>query len=220
MKQDKIIINLGRQFASGGREIAKKLCEEFGCRYCDKEILDMAAKESGFSPSFFKHNDEKKSFFKVLSNLQSPLASANNIYGSRFSEDSLFHFQCDAIKKAADTESCLFIGRCADYVLRDRPDTINIFITANLDDRIRRTQARLNVDKDEALKIINKKDSSRASYYNYYTGKRWGAAESYDLCINSSLLGIDETVAFLTEYIKARSNNYSSTPRPLAPTSK
>ena len=204
MKQDKLIINLGRQFASGGRYIAKKLCEEFGCRYCDKEILDMAAKESGFSPSVFKASDERKNFFRTLFHVHAPLVPDGYAVGNKFSEESLFQFQCDAIKKAADEGSCLFIGRCADYVLRDRANTVSIFITANLNDRIRRTQERLEVDHDTALKMITKNDSARASYYNYYTGKRWGAAESYDLCINSSLLGLDETVKFLAEYIRAR----------------
>lgn len=201
---DKIIINIGRQFASGGRYISKKLCEEFGCRYFDKEILDLAAKESGFSPDVFKKNDEKKSFVHTLFHLHAPMLSDDNFYNNKFSEESLFKFQCDAIQKAASEGSCLFIGRCADYVLRNEPNTVSIFLTADMNDRISRTMERCHTDEETAQKTISKKDSSRASYYNYYTGKKWGAAESYDLCVNTSILGLDETVDFIADFIRRR----------------
>ena len=201
---EKIIINIGRQFSSGGRYISKILCEEFGCRYFDKEILDLAAKESGFSPDVFKKNDEKKSFVHTLFHLHAPMLSDDNFYNNKFSEDSLFKFQCDAIRKAASEGSCLFIGRCADYVLRDEPNTVNIFLTADMKDRISRTMERYNMDEESAIKTINKKDSTRAAFYIYYTGKKWGAAESYDLCINTSIFGLDETAKFIADFIRKR----------------
>jgi len=201
---EKIIINIGRQFASGGRYISKKLCEEFGCKYFDKEILDLAAKESGFSPDVFKKSDEKKSFVHTLFHLHAPMLSDDNFYNNKFSEESLFKFQCDAILKAASQGSCLFIGRCADYVLRDEPNTVSIFLAADMEDRISRTMERYNMDEESARKTISKKDSTRASYYNYYTGKKWGAAESYDLCINTSIFGLDETAKFIADFIRKR----------------
>lgn len=201
---EKIIINIGRQFASGGRYISKKLCEEFGCKYFDKEILDLAAKESGFSPAVFKKSDEKKSFVHTLFHLHAPMLSDDNFYNNKFSEESLFKFQCDAIQKAASQGNCLFIGRCADYVLRDEPNTVSIFLAADMKDRISRTMERYNMDEESARKTISKKDSTRASYYNYYTGKKWGAAESYDLCINTSIFGLDETAKFIADFIRKR----------------
>ena len=201
---EKIIINIGRQFSSGGRYISKILCEEFGCSYFDKEILDLAAKESGFSPDVFKKSDEKKSFIHTLFHLHAPMLSDDNFYNNKFSEESLFKFQCDAIRKAASQGSCLFIGRCADYVLRDEPNTVSIFLAADMEDRISRTMERYNMDEESAWKTISKKDSTRASYYNYYTGKKWGAAESYDLCINTSIFGLDETAKFIADFIRRR----------------
>ena len=201
---EKIIINIGRQFSSGGRYISKILCEEFGCSYFDKEILDLAAKESGFSPDVFKKSDEKKSFIHTLFHLHAPMLSDDNFYNNKFSEESLFKFQCDAIRKAANQGSCLFIGRCADYVLRDEPNTVSIFLAADMEDRISRTMERYNMDEESARKTISKKDSTRASYYNYYTGKKWGAAESYDLCINTSIFGLDETAKFIADFIRKR----------------
>jgi len=201
---EKIIINIGRQFSSGGRYISKKLCEKFGCKYFDKEILDLAAKESGFSPDVFKKSDEKKSFIHTLFHLHAPMLSDDNFYNNKFSEESLFKFQCDAIRKAASQGSCLFIGRCADYVLRDEPNTVSIFLAADMEDRINRTMERYNMDEESARKTISKKDSTRASYYNYYTGKKWGAAESYDLCINTSIFGLDETAKFIADFIRKR----------------
>ena len=201
---EKIIINIGRQFSSGGRYISKKLCEKFGCKYFDKEILDLAAKESGFSPDVFKKSDEKKSFVHTLFHLHAPMLSDDNFYNNKFSEESLFKFQCDAILKAASQGNCLFIGRCADYVLRDEPNMVSIFLAADMKDRISRTMERYNMDEESARKTISKKDSTRASYYNYYTGKKWGAAESYDLCINTSIFGLDETAEFIADFIRKR----------------
>ena len=201
---EKIIINIGRQFASGGRYISKKLCEEFGCKYFDKEILDLAAKESGFSPDVFKKSDEKKSFVHTLFHLHAPMLSDDNFYNNKFSEESLFKFQCDAIQKAASQGNCLFIGRCADYVLRDEPNMVSIVLAADMKDRISRTMERYNMDEESARKTISKKDNTRASYYNYYTGKKWGAAESYDLCINTSIFGLDETAEFIADFIRKR----------------
>lgn len=204
MQHKNIIINVGRQLGAGGHAIAKLLAEEFNCKLFDKEILNLAAKESGFSERFFEQNDEQKGFLKSLFHLHAPHVGDNNFYNSRFSQESLFQFQSDAIVKAADEGSCIFIGRCADYVLRDRDNVVNIFITANLEDRLKEVMERDECDEYTAMKILKTKESARASYYNYYTGKKWGVAESYDLCINSSLLGYEETEKIIAAFIKEK----------------
>lgn len=203
---DKIIINVGRQIGSGGRIIAKMLADEFGCKFYDKELLNLAAKESGFNEKFFEQNDEQKGFLKSLFHVHVPLMGENNYYKNNFSQDSLYQFQSEAIRKAANAGSCVFVGRTADYVLRDYKNTVSVFITANLDHRIQRVCKRHGFDRATARKYIHSKEDNRASYYNYYTGKKWGHSESYDLCINSSLLGIDETEKFIAEFIRKRFN--------------
>ena len=200
----KVLINIGRQLGSGGRIIARQLADEFGCAFYDREILNLAAQESGFSEEFFEQADEHKGFFRSLLQHPGRSISIGNFYRSQFSEESLFQFQSDAIRKAASQGSCVFVGRCADYVLRDFPNCVNIFITAHMEDRIRRVQQRDDCSADKARHIIEKGEASRAAFYNYYTGKRWGHAESYDLCLNSSWLGIDDTTRFAADFIKAR----------------
>lgn len=194
-------ICIGRQLGSGGRTIAKQLAERLNCKFYDSEILNLAAKESGFSEKFFKQNDENKGFLRTLFHMHVPHISDVSFYKNDFSQESLFQFQSDAIRKAAKEDKCVFVGRCADYILRDLPNVISIFITADLDWRAQQVMKRHNCSEEEALKIIHNAESSRASYYNYYTGKRWGDSASYDLCINSSRMGISKTVDFLCEYI-------------------
>ena len=204
MEDKKIIINVGRQLGSGGLVIAKRLAGDLGCNFYDKELLNLAAKESGFSEKFFEQNDEKKGFFRSLFHMHAPFVSDSNFYNNKLSQESLFQFQSDAIRKAAKEHSCVFVGRCADYVLRDFDNTMSLFVTADLDERVERICERHKCDADEARKIIENKESSRASYYNYYTGKVWGHATSYDLCVNSSLLGMEGTVEFVKEFIRRR----------------
>lgn len=199
-----IIINIGRQIGSGGGLIAKMLAKDFNCKLYDKELLNLAEKESGFSEKFFEQNDEQKGFMKSLFHIHLPLFGENNFYKNNFSQENLYQFQSDAIRKAADEGSCVFVGRTADYVLRDRKNTVSIFITANMDHRIQRVCKRHNLDRAAARKYILRGEDDRASYYNYYTGKRWGYSESYDLCINSSLLGIEETERFIATFIRKR----------------
>ena len=199
---EKIIINIGRQIGSGGRIIGKMLANEFGCKFYDKELLNLAAKESGFSEKFFEQNDEQKGFFRSRFNIHIPLFGESNFYKSTFSDESLYKFQSDAIRKAASEGSCVFVGRTADYILRDNKNVVNIFITAAMDYRIKQVCKRQGCTRTEARKMINKGESERASYYNYYTGKRWGHSESYDLCINSSHLGLEETERLIAKFIR------------------
>ena len=199
-----IIINVGRQVGAGGQEIGRMLAKDFEAKFYDRELLNLAAKESGFSEKFFKQNDEKKGFLRGLLNVQSPHLSGGNLWGTNFSQESLFKFQSDAIQKAAKEGSCVFLGRCADYVLRDFENVVNIFITASLDFRVELVSKVKGLDADHALKLIEQVESARSQYYNYYTGKKWGAAESYDYCIDASILGLEETEKLIAEYIRKR----------------
>ena len=199
-----IIINVGRQLGSGGHDIGRMLALDFQAKYYDRELLNLAAKESGFSEKIFEQNDEKKSFFRGLLNMGAPHMNGSSVYKSSFSQDTLFQFQSDAIRKAAQQGSCVFVGRCADYVLRDFDNTVNIFIKASMDYRIEQIMNKQHLDRDQARKFIVQKESKRADYYNYYTGKKWGAAESYDLCIDSSILGLVETEKLIAAFIRKR----------------
>lgn len=201
-----IIINVGRQLGSGGHDIGRMLALDFQAKYYDRELLNLAAKESGFSEKFFEQNDEKKGFFKGLFNMQTSHISGGSMYKTNFSQESLFQFQSDAIQKAAQEGSCVFVGRCADYILRDFPNTVNIFITASMKYRIEQIMNKQHMEYEEARKFIESKESNRSAYYNYFTGKKWGAAESYDLCIDSSILGLMGTEQIIAEYIRKRFN--------------
>lgn len=198
----KIIINVGRQIGSGGRIIARMLADDFKCGFYDRELLTLAAKESGFCEKFFEQNDEQKGFFHSLFHLHSPFVGDGSFYDNEFSQEGLFKFQSDTIRRLAEAGSCVFVGRCADYVLRDFKNVVNVFITANMDDRISEIRKRKECTEAEAMKLIESGEKGRSTYYNYYTGKKWGDSSSYDLCINTSLLGLEATEAYIKEFIQ------------------
>ena len=197
-----IIICVGRQLGSGGHDIARMLARDFNAKYYDRELLNLAAKESGFSEKFFEENDEQKGFFKSLFNMQIPHLGSGSMYRSDFSQENLFQFQSDAIRKAASEGSCVFVGRCADYVLRDMPNVVKVFITASMRSRIDKLLEQRSMTPQQAKRFILQAEEKRASYYNYYTGKTWGAAESYDLCVDSSILGLEETEKLIADFIR------------------
>ena len=199
-----IIINIGRQLGSGGHDIGRMLALDFQAKYYDRELLNLAAKESGLSEKIFEQNDEKKGFFRGPLNLGSPHVSSGRVYNSGVSQESLFQFQSEAIKKAANEGSCVFVGRCADYALRNLPNTVSVFVTASMDYRVHQIMNKRHLDEDAARKFIEQGESERATYYNYYTGKKWGAAESYDLCIDSSVLGLVETEKMIALFIRKK----------------
>ena len=199
-----LIICVGRQVCSGGHEIARMLADDFNAKYYDRELLNPAAKESGFSEKFFEQNDERRGFFRSLFNLHVAPVADQSLYADNFSQENLFKFQSDAILKAADEGSCVFVGRCADYVLRERKDVVNIFISASLESRINKIMEERNLDYPAARKFIQQHEDTRASFYNYYTGKKWGHAESYDLCIDASVLGLEPTEKLIADFIRKR----------------
>lgn len=199
---DNLIISVGRQLGSGGRTIAKMLADEFGCKFYDREVLNLAAKESGFSEEFFEKNDECKGFLNQIFHMHVPFISDSSFYDNGLSQENLFRLQSDAIRKAATESPCVFVGRCADYVLREHPNMVTVFVTADIDERIKNVCHRHNCSPDEARKLIESREDTRSSYYNYYTGKRWGDSSSYDLCVNSSLLGLEGTKEFIADFVR------------------
>ncbi len=203
---DKYIITIGRQFGSGGRSIGQKIAEKLDIHFYDKELISIAAKESGTDPEIFKDVDEK-----AANSLLYSLSTGMYGFGSGFSamgdlpvNDKLYLLQHKIIKEIAEKESCVIVGRCADYVLRENPDCVNIFIYADMAFRKEQSVKKHGIDEARAEHIINKTDKSRANYYSFYSGQKWGMAENYDLCINSSKLSEDKIVDLIIDYIKAR----------------
>ncbi len=184
-----MIINIGRELAAGGRSIGRKLAEELHLTYYDKELVLKAAEQSGYSAALFEHADEEHDLFLCA-------------LGSQNAE--LFRLQAETIQQLAEQGDCVFIGRCADYILREREDCLNIFFTANKADRIARIQHAEGLTERQAEDRIHKVEKRRADYYNFYTGKQWGAASSYDLCINTSLISEDQIVSLLRQILHAR----------------
>lgn len=205
-KPEPFIINIGRSLGSGGRAIGHILAKDFGIAYYDREILNLAAKESGFCAEVFERNDEKNSFLRTLGNIIPFIGGGATYYDNELSNENLFRIQSEAIRKAAADHSCIFIGRCADYVLRDNPRCVNVFITANMEDRIASVMKWNNCTAEKAQEIIEKGDSERASFYNFYSSGTWGAASTYHLCINSSVLGIEETAVLIKNFVVQKLN--------------
>lgn len=205
-KPEPFIINIGRSLGSGGRAIGHILAKDFGIAYYDREILNLAAKESGFCAEVFERNDEKNRFLRTLGNIIPFIGGGATYYDNELSNENLFRIQSEAIRKAAADHSCIFIGRCADYVLRDNPRCVNVFITANMEDRIASVMKWNNCTAEKAQEIIEKGDSERASFYNFYSSGTWGAASTYHLCINSSVLGIEGTAVLIKNFVVQKLN--------------
>lgn len=206
----KFIITIGRQYGSAGREIGFKLAEKLGIKCYDDELLKVAAKESGLCEQIFEKHDEKptQSFLYSLVMDTYSLGYNNAGFVDMPLSHKVFLAQFDAIKKIASAETCIMVGRCADYALEDYDNVISVFILADMETRIARVKERQNILKDsDAKDIILKTDKKRASYYNYYTSKKWGDAKSYDLCINSSIFGVDGTVNLLCDIVKQKFGN-------------
>lgn len=205
-KPEPFIINIGRSLGSGGRAIGHILAKDFDIAYYDREILNLAAKESGFCAEVFERNDEKNRFLRTLGNIIPFIGGGATYYDNELSNENLFRIQSEAIRKAAADHSCIFIGRCADYVLHDNPRCVNVFITANMEDRIASVMKWNNCTAEKAQEIIEKGDSERASFYNFYSSGTWGAASTYHLCINSSVLGIEETAVLIKNFVIQKLN--------------
>ena len=199
------VITIGRQLGCGGKEIAERLARELGVKVYDKALLQAAACESGIDASLFEKADERESsslfggFFSIHGSISEYFSG-----GSCIDNDKLFEIQSETIRNIAQNESCIIVGRCAEYVLRDHPAMLSVFMTADHDDRVERIMRGEGLERDAAIEFIEKNDKKRRSYHDYYATTHWGEASSYDICVNLSRLGVDGTVGFIKQYITAR----------------
>lgn len=203
---DKVVITIARQYGSGGRTVGEMLANDLDIKYYDKEILKLASDDSGINEELFEKADEKLKntrLFKI----------ARNIYNGELippesdeftSNDNLFNYQAKIIKKLAEEESCVIIGRCADYILRDYDNVLSVFIHAPEDFCITEAMKKLSLPLKEIDKFINRTDRRKAEYYKYYTGREWTDARNYDLCLNSSKLGFERCMEEIKAYLRVR----------------
>lgn len=199
LNKSNLIINIGRQVGSGGLEIGRLLANMLQIDFYDKALMKLAAKESGLDAKHFEKADEKPSnnFFYALT---------HNLFGFNnetvLSSNALFKFQADVIRKLASDKSCVIVGRTSDYILRDFNNCFNIFIHAPLKKRVEFIMKQQKISERNAFHMINRIDKKRANYYNYYTNKQWGYSDSYHLCIDSSILGIEGSADFIKLFIE------------------
>ena len=201
-----LVITIGRQCGSAGRQIGQEIARQLGIKCYDKELLSLAAKNSGLCQELFETHDEKptSSFLYSLVMDTYSLGYTTSAYMDMPINHKVFLAQFDTIKKLADEESCVIVGRCADYALADYPNVVTTFICGDEPDKIKHLMKMYNVDEAKARDIMIKTDKQRSSYYNYYSSKKWSDARSYDLCVNSSALGFDGTVKLIIDFAKAK----------------
>lgn len=197
----KVIITIGRQFGSGGHEIGEKLAKKLGIKFYDKELLKLIAKESGLCEKVLESYDEKPTNSLLYSIVMDVYPSV--MYSGPTIDQQIYQASYDTIRKLSD-ESCVIVGRCADYILRDCPELVSVFVHASTDFRVGRVTKEYHVSDVKARDMLNKTDKKRASYYNFQSEKKWGMASSYNLCLDSSVLGIDNSVDLVLDYIKRR----------------
>ena len=199
-----LVITIGREYGSGGHELGARLAAKLGVTFYDKELIDIAAEKSGYCPEFLKKSDEKTPGIFARTSIM----SKGNVYGHMTPEDDLYIQQTAIINDVASKGACVIVGRCADYVLRDRENVLRIFIYAPIGDRVQRKLA-LGADgktEKEVKKKIVAVDKQREKYYNFYTGERWGNSRNYDLCIDTSKAGIDGSVDLIISFIEKIKN--------------
>jgi len=198
-----LIITIGREYGSGGREIGQAVAKALGIAFYDKQIISLAAKKSGLSDEFIANNEQR-----MRGGLMHNLAAASAYSGGFFSSqylplsESIFISQAQVIRDIAGKESAVIVGRCADYILDGRQNTINVFIHAPQEKRVERIMKLHGVDEAAAIKEIQVSDKERGNHYFRYTDRKWGKAQNYDICINSALMGIDKTVEMLVDLAK------------------
>ncbi|MDY3919383.1 MAG: cytidylate kinase-like family protein [Candidatus Limivivens sp.] len=199
----KTIVTIGRQYGSGGKEIGMKLAEKLGVKCYDKELLDRAAKDSGLCQELFENHDEKPTssflYSLVMDTYSTGYTSA--AFADMPINHKIFLAQFNSIKELAKEGPCIIVGRCADYALAEDPNLLSVFINAKMDVKIRRIASKYSLTDAKAKDLIVKTDKKRASYYNYYSNKKWGDAASYNYCLDSGYLGIDGTVDLLKHLV-------------------
>ena len=194
-----MIITVGRQHGSNGHDIARLLAEELNMKCYDKEIVDEAAANSQFSKEIFDSYDEKRVSAYVI---PTPHYVGMN-EGFRLNMQ-VAAAQFDAMRNLADKGNCIFVGRCADYVLRNRSDVLSVFIMADMPFRVRTIMQRKGLSEDQAKKLIKEVDKDRSSYYKYYTDQKWGDRKNYDIMLNSSVLGYEKTIDIICDLAKMK----------------
>lgn len=197
----KVIVTIGRQFGSGGHEIGEKLAKKLGIKFYDKELIKLIAKQSGLCEKVLESYDEKPTNSLLYSIVMDIYPSV--MYTGPTIDQQIYQANYDAIKKLSE-QSCVIVGRCADYILRDCPELVSVFVHANDDFRAARIAEEYQVPDAKARDMLTKTDKKRASYYNFQSEKRWGAASSYNLCLESSTIGIEGSVDILEAYIRNR----------------
>lgn len=204
--KEKIVITIARQYGSGGRTIGKMLAQKLGVHFYDKELMKLASDESGINEALFVNADEKiksTSLFRIAHNAYNgeliPPESDDFI-----SSQNLFNYQAKIIKGLAEEESCVIVGRCADFILKDYDNVLSVFIHAPHEYCMEQAAKKHSMPSKELEKFIIKTDKHRADYYKYYTGREWSDARNYDLCLNSSKLGYDRCVEEIISYINVR----------------
>lgn len=206
MADKKLIITIGRQYGSGGFETGKRLAEQLGLGFYDKNILRMNSDESGIKESYFHIADEKagnKLLYKII-NSMTPEKGAPSFGSDLISADNLFRFQSEVIRKIAAEQSCVLIGRCAEYVLEDAEGLVRIFLYADMDAREARITAKDLYEPKDVKKNIKRIDRERREYHRYYTGRDWEDFDNYDLIVNTTKLGVDGAVELIKSYLKVR----------------
>lgn len=199
----KRVITISRQCGSGGRYIGERLAEELGISCYDEKLMDMVAKESGFAPDFIEEKGERITG-SLLFNIASSLTYASNVFsGNGMSlQDEIYFMQNRIIKELAEKEPCVIVGRCSDYILREREDCLNVFIHADEASKLERAVKNYGMPEKDAAMILKKKDKARYNHYKYYTDEEWGMASNYDLCLNSGLFGIDGCVEIIRQVLE------------------
>lgn len=200
----KKIVTISRQYGSGGRYIGENLAKAMGVPCYDEKLIDMVAKESGFAQSFVAEKGERMTG-SLLFNIASSLSFANNVFSTNNGvtlQDEIYFTQNRIIKELADKGPCVIVGRCADYILREREDYLNVFIFADNESKIERAEKYFNITREEAPAVLKKKDKARANHYKYYTDQEWGMASNYDLCLNSGLIGIEGCVKAIQQVLE------------------
>lgn len=186
-----MIITIGRQYGSGGKEIGEKLAKRLGCPFYDSELLTMATEASGMSEAAMRQYDEKPTSSLVYGMYMNAVSTGDVLPLNQ----KLAFAQFDVIRKVAAEGDCVIVGRCADYILRDRPDVLSVFLSAPKDARRERAMQNYGIPRELVDKTLKKQDKKRAEYYNFYTHAEWGAAENYDLCINTGTFGVEGTIS-------------------------
>ena len=196
MERKHTIINIGRQFGSGGKEVAEKIGSILGIEVYDNELISKAAEESCFSKELLERSDEKRSVFSLFSFFGiDRFGSTRNYVGN----NELFQIQSNVIRDITEKGPAIFVGRCSNYILRDKT-CLDVFVSAPLEARVARVMERLGIGEDEAKARIERQDRTRQTYYNFFTFGNWGAASDYDMCVDSSILGIEGTADLIIDF--------------------